>query len=85
MHAPSLLNLAVSGLLAASAASGFQLNGPRDLARPLAGALVAYAVPALAAPAALDAREPHHKGAGKKKAGARDEIPAIEAREPHHK
>ncbi|KAK9799520.1 hypothetical protein AB5N19_06630 [Seiridium cardinale] len=78
MHAPSFIQLVVSGLLATSAANGFQVTGPRDLARPLAGALVAYAVPALAAPS-IEQREPHHKGRGKAAGNKR----SIEER--HHK
>ncbi|ETS85740.1 hypothetical protein PFICI_03765 [Pestalotiopsis fici W106-1] len=85
MHAPSIIQLAVTGLLAASAASGFQVTGPRDLARPLAGALVAYALPALASAESIEAREPHHKGRGKKAGAKRDEAAELETREPHHK
>lgn len=63
MYTPSLVQIAVSGLLAASAVNSFELPGHRGLVTRGAGALVAFAIPALAAPVAIiDSREPHHKG-----------------------
>lgn len=63
MYTPSLVQMAVSGLLAASAVNSFELPGHRTMAVRSAGALVAFAIPAMAAPVAvIDSREPHHKG-----------------------
>ncbi|KAK7908346.1 Alpha-galactosidase [Apiospora marii] len=84
MYTPSLVQIAVSGLLAASAVNSFELPGHRDLVARGAGALVAFAIPAMAAPVAnIDAREPHHKGVkGGKKNNKRDDDEA-EAEDAH--
>ncbi|KLU89387.1 hypothetical protein MAPG_08358 [Magnaporthiopsis poae ATCC 64411] len=79
MRTPSFINIVVTGLVAASAVSGFDPTGRSGLACRHVGALLALAAPALAFPvvdtiteeSGLQVREPKKNKNKKKKAKAK--------------
>ncbi|KAH8673684.1 hypothetical protein BX600DRAFT_212734 [Xylariales sp. PMI_506] len=84
MRTFSLVQVAISGLLATSAANAFELGSSYGVSRRHVGAVLALAVPVFGAPI-VDVREPHHNGqtTGGKKAGVAAACAGVK-RDPHH-
>ncbi|KAI1268658.1 hypothetical protein F5Y18DRAFT_424021 [Xylariaceae sp. FL1019] len=81
MRIVSIVQVVLTGLLAASSVSSYQAAGHRELDRRHVDALLAFAIPASCSPVIVADRSPEPYHSGKKSGGNSN---AKREREPHH-